>query len=77
MGQWVKTQGQVKVDKNLKTCPHCDVTSRKRQTENKKTFFSISTKRLAESVKGLNSSLALPAGDFGQKKASQLRSLKG
>ena len=39
MGQWVKTQGQVKVDKNLKTCPHCDVTSRKRQTENKKRFF--------------------------------------
>ena len=32
-------QGQVKVAKNLKTCLHCDVTSRKRHTENEKHFF--------------------------------------
>ena len=39
MGQWVRAQGQVKMAKNLKTCPHCDVTSRKRQTKNEKRFF--------------------------------------
>jgi len=61
------------VAKNLKTCPHCDVTSRKHQTEN----VSISTRRLAESVEGLNSSLALAAGDFWPKKACQSRPLKG
>jgi len=39
MGQWVRALGQVKVGKNLKTCPHCDITSRKCQTENEKRFF--------------------------------------
>jgi len=37
MSQLVGAKGQVKVAKNLKTCPHCDVTSRTRQTE--KRFF--------------------------------------
>jgi len=40
----------------FKTCPLCDVTSRKPPTETK-SFFSILTTRLAESVEGLNSSL--------------------
>jgi len=35
-----------------------------------KTFFSISTRRLAESVEGLNSSLALAAGELWPKNAS-------
>jgi len=39
-----------------------NLTSRKRQTENEKRFFSSSTRRLTESVEGLNSSLA--AVDF-------------
>ena len=39
MCQWVRAQGQVKVAKNLKTCLHCDVTSRKRQTKN--VFFDL------------------------------------
>jgi len=39
MGQWVRAQGQVNIAKNLKTCPHCDIPPRKRQTENEKRFF--------------------------------------
>ena len=73
MGQWVRAQGQVKVAKKLKTCPHCDVTSRKRQTEKK---FSISTRRLAESIEGLNSSLALAAGNFWPKKGLPIVAVK-
>ena len=37
MGQWVGAQSQVKVAKNSKTCPRCDITSKKRQNE--KCFF--------------------------------------
>jgi len=77
MGQWIGAQGQVQVAKNLKTCPHCDVTSRKPQTENKKRFFSMSTRRLAESVEGLNSSLALAAGDLWPKKRRPIAAIKG
>jgi len=40
-------------------------------------FFSISTRRLAESVKGLNSSLALAAGDFWLKKGRPIVAIKG
>jgi len=50
MGQWVGTQGQVKVAKKCKNTPTSDVTPSKRQTKNKKIFFSMSTRRLAESV---------------------------
>ena len=39
-------------------------------------FFSMLTRRLAESVEGLNSSLALAAGNLWPKKAGQSRSLK-
>jgi len=77
MGQWVRAQGQVNVAKILKTCPHCDVTSRKCQTENEKRFFSISTRRLTESVEGLNSSLALAAGDFWPNKGWPIAAVKG
>ena len=55
MAQWVVAQGQVKVAKNTLTC---GFPARKPPTENKIIFFSISTTRLAESVEGLNSSLA-------------------
>jgi len=39
MGQWVGAQDRPKVAKISKTCPHCDVTSRKHPTENEKRFF--------------------------------------
>ena len=61
MSQWVGAQGQVKVAKNT---PICGVTPRKPPTKNEKIFFSISTTRLAESVKGLNSSLAQSPGEL-------------
>jgi len=46
-----------------KTCPLCDVTSRNPHRK-RKTFFSIFTTRLAESVDGLDSSLAQPPGEL-------------
>ena len=65
MGQWVGDQGRPKVAYFSKTCPLCDVTSRKTPTETKKIVFSILTTRPAESVEGLNSSLAQSPGEFG------------
>jgi len=40
-------------------------------------FFSMSTKRLAESVEGLNSSLALAVGDLWPKKGRPIAAVKG
>jgi len=68
MDQWVGAQCQVKVAKKCKNTPTCDAPPRKCQTKNKKNFFSMSTERLAESLKGLNSSLALAAGNLCPKK---------
>jgi len=64
MGQWVGAQGRRNVAKISKTCPHCDVTSGKPLTENEKRCFSILTTRLAESVEGLNRSLAQLPGEL-------------
>ena len=81
MGQLVGSQGQVKVAKKCKNTPTCDVPPSKPQTKNKKIIFSMSTRRLAESVEGLNSSLTLAAGDLWPKKGEPIyllaRSLKG
>ena len=68
MGQLVKAQGQVKMAKKMqKTLPLVTfpLANAKPQTKN---FFSVSTRRLAESVEGFNSSLALAAGDLWPKK---------
>ena len=46
------------------TCLLCDITSRNPATENEKRFFSILTKRLAESVDGSDSSLAQSPGEL-------------
>ena len=59
MAQWVRVQGQVKVAKNTLTCgvppkPH----------HQKQNFFFFSTTRFAESVEGLNSSLAQSPGEL-------------
>ena len=58
MAHWIGIQGQSKFVKNSKTCPLCDLTKRKPHTQIKY-FFKIETRRLAESVDGLNSSLAI------------------
>jgi len=63
-GQWVGAQGGPKVAYFSKTCPLSDVTFRKQPTKNKNCFFFILTTRLAESVEGLNSSLAQSPGEL-------------
>jgi len=57
-----------------KTCPLCDVTFRKPPTKTENCFFSILSTRLDKSVEGLNSSLALAAGDLWPKKGPANRS---
>ena len=64
MGHWVSVQGLIKLAKNAKTSLHYDVTPRKPQIQNEKFVFSISTKRLAESLEGFNSPLAQSAGEL-------------
>jgi len=62
MAQWVVVQGQVKVVKKSKNNPTCSGLPSKPQTEN--LFFSISSRRLAESEDGLDSSLAQSGGEL-------------
>jgi len=80
MGQWVEAQGQVKVAKKCKNTPTCAVPPSKGQTKKEKKFL-MSTGRLAESLEGLNNSLALAAGDLWPEKGEQIYwltwSLKG
>jgi len=64
VGQWVVAQGRPNAAKISKTCLLCDVTSRNPATENEKRLFSILTTRLAESVDGLDSSLAQSPGEL-------------
>jgi len=63
MARWISAQGQLKWVENSKTCLLCDVTKRKPLTQINQ-FFLIETKRLAESVDGLNSSVAIVAGEL-------------
>ena len=51
-------------DKGSPKHPHLWRSHRKTPTENEKSFFSISTTRLSESVEGLNSSLAQLPGEL-------------
>jgi len=62
MAHGLGAQGQVNLAKKSKGYPHYDVTHRKPRTQNEKIVFSISTRRLAKSVKGLNSCLAQSTG---------------
>jgi len=41
MAHWFSTQRQVYLVKKVKTCPHCDITHREPQIQNKKSFFSL------------------------------------
>jgi len=63
MAIWTGAQGLSKWFKNSKSCPLCDVTKRKPHTEIKY-FFKIETRRLAESVEGLSSFLAIEVGEL-------------
>jgi len=57
LAPWVGAQGREKLAKKAKTCFDYDVTPRKTLTQNEN-WFSISTRRLSESVESLNFSLA-------------------
>jgi len=63
MSDWISTQGQLKWVQNSKICLLCDVTKRNPPPKSNN-FFFIETRRLAESVDGLNSSVAIVAGDL-------------
>jgi len=62
MAHWIGAQGPSKLVKNLKTCPLCDVTKRKPHPN--QIIFLIETRRLGESLEGLNSPLAIEAGEL-------------
>jgi len=64
MAQWVVVQGQVKVTKKSKNTPTCSGPLSEPQTEIENRFFSISSRRLAESEDGLDSSLAQSGGEL-------------
>jgi len=69
--------GPAKGEQNFQNIPSLWHHLQKTLTENEKRFFSMSTRRLAESVEGLNSSLALAAGDFWPKKGRPISVVKG
>ena len=59
MAQWVGVQDQPKVAKKKQKHPHLwRIPQKNPYWKRKKFFFSILTRRLAESAEGLNSSLA-------------------
>ena len=62
MACWLRAQIRVNSATRVKTCPHYDITQRKPHTQSKNFFFSIWTRRPAESAEGLNSSIAQSAG---------------
>ena len=65
MAQWVGVQGQVKVAKKEPKHPHLWQSPQRTLNRKRKTFFfSISSRRLAESVDGLDSSLAQSPGEL-------------
>jgi len=76
MGQWVGAQGRPKV---AKFPNHSLILTSPPETphQKQKTFFSMSTRRLAESVDGLNSSLSLAAGDLWPQKSRSIAAIKG
>jgi len=76
MGQWVGGPGPAKCDQNFQNMPSLWRHLQKTRTENEKLFF-MSTRRLTESVEGMNSSLALAAGDLWPKKGRPIAVVKG
>ena len=77
--EWVKGwgPGPAKYFQNFQNMPSLWRHLQKTPTENEKRFFSMSTRRLAESVEALNSSLALAAGDLWPNKGRPIAVVKG
>jgi len=63
MAHWIIALGQLKLVKSSKTCLLCGVTQRKLPPKSNN-FFKIETRRLAEYVDCLNSSVAIVAGEL-------------
>ena len=73
MAHWDSAQGQPKMAKIKQKHPYLWRPPQKTSNPKRKMFFfSMSTRRLAESVDGLNSSLALTAGDLWPKKGAPI-----
>jgi len=72
MVHWVGAQGQTKLAKISKISPLVTSSPENSELESKK-FFSTGTRKLSEFVEGLNSSLALEAGDLWPKKCRPLQ----
>jgi len=68
MAHFDSAQGQAKMDKITQKHPYLRRSPQETWKAKRKMLFSMSTKRLAESVEGLNSSLA--AGDLWPKKGA-------
>jgi len=64
MAQWVVVQSQVKVAKKSKNAPTCSSPPANPKPKTKIVFFSISSRRRAESEDGLDSSLAQSGGEL-------------
>jgi len=62
MDQLVGAQSQAKVAKKMQKHPHLRRSPQQTPNQKQKNVFSLSTRKLAESVEGLYSSLALAAG---------------
>jgi len=79
MAHWDSAQGQAKIAKITQKHPYLWRSPQKTSNSKWKTFLSMSTRRLAQSVEVLNSSLA--AGDLWPKKGAPIcwraQSLKG
>jgi len=68
MAHWDSAQSQAKMDKITQKHPYLWRSPQKTWNPKQKIFFSMSIRSPAESVEGLNSSLALVAGDLWPKK---------
>jgi len=64
MYPWIRAQGQAKVAKKMQKHAHLWRSPQRTPNQKQKKFFSMSTRRLGESVEGLNSSLALAASNL-------------
>jgi len=80
-GSMCWSPGSGKVGQKSQNTPTCSGLPSEPQTENEKRFISISRRRLAESVDGLDSSLAQSPGELWPKECEPIyglsRSLKG
>jgi len=62
MAHWTGVQGRVKVARKTQNLPIVTSPLENAKSKTKKKLFSISTRRLVESVEGLKSSLAQSVG---------------